>query len=115
MTVSPMPERAGCKLPSFVRVPSGNKMMPPPASKPVEDRLQSFRAAAIAVHRHGIPRAQQRADAGKTEQRFAREIIDVAPQAGTDQRRIEKTRVVRGQNHAAVNGTFSASNTRQRK
>ena len=33
MTVRPMPERAGNNWPSRVRVPSGNKIIAPPASK----------------------------------------------------------------------------------
>ena len=64
-------------------------------------RLQSRRAAAVAVHRHGVPRTQQRADARKPEQTFARQIIDAAMQAGADQRRIEKARVIGGENDRA--------------
>ena len=63
ITVRPMPERAGCNLPSGVRVPSGNKMMRAAGEQAVQDFPQTRRAAAIAIHRHGVPRTQQRADA----------------------------------------------------
>ena len=60
-----MPERAGCKLPSRVRVPSGKTMIGVARATSVQDLAQARRAAAFAIDRHGIPRAQSAPMPGK--------------------------------------------------
>lgn len=65
---------------------------------------QARRAASIAVHRHRIPGAQNRADEWKPEERITRQKVDGPRQACADQGRVEETFVIRGEEDGAILG-----------
>ena len=97
-----MPGRAGWRQPSRVRVPSGNRIDGPALEQAVQDGFESCRAAAFAVHGHGLPAVQHPAHHWKAEEVLPGQVIQGAAQPGAGQQRVEKTGVIAGEDDRPV-------------
>jgi len=79
-----MPDLAGCR-PAVLRARAlGKQNDRPSGQQTIQNGLESFSAATVAIDGNHLPLVQNPAEDGKAEQVFASEIIDPAPDPGAE-------------------------------
>jgi hypothetical protein len=70
--------------------------------KTVKDGFQARHRPRVRIDRHDVPEAEKTAESREAEQGFARQHDHGPRQAGADQRRVDETDVVGGQDHRSL-------------